>query len=569
MKEFIIGTSGHIDHGKTSLIFALTGTNPDRLAEEKRRGITTDLGFAHLELSRELSAGIIDVPGHEKFINNMLAGAGQIDMVLMVVAANEGVMPQTKEHLEILSLLHITCGVIVLTKCDLVPADEILQRRAEVKQQFADSFLADAAVAEVSVKTGDGLMHLRKLIAETAQCLTQKTSDGSFYMPIDRVFTLDGFGTVVTGVISDGRVAVGSTVELGLSGLTSRVRGIQCYGAERSEAQAGARAALNLSRVKKDELSRGTVLGTEGTLRTVSFLNVRISVLKGTKRVLQNNSRLHLFIGSTSVLCRAVLFKDVPCVEAGKSAYAQLRLEAPIVARTGDYFVLRFYSPLETIGGGVVLELSDMRIKHGDRRTAAALNILEHGTPEQKLRLAFYKNPQIKEARFLLRSLPKKTFDDTLEKLLQSGSLALSANRDFIKKPDSKAVAPVLFKPTKEQLQAAAAIKKAFSTQGYLTLTAVQLSQKTGFTVNACCHAAGYLCDNGVLVKVLPQVYLSAPAYLSALAVLEEALHKDGAITLAHYRDLLKISRKPTQVLLEYFDSMGITKMEGDFRVKA
>jgi len=355
-KHIIIGTAGHIDHGKTTLIKALTGRDTDRLEEEKKRGITIDLGFTYFDLPDGNRAGIVDVPGHEKFVNNMVAGVVGMDLVLLVIAADEGIMPQTREHMDILHLLGVENCIVVLTKCDLVDADWLELVEAEIKEELSGTFLKDAPFVKVSSTTGEGIDHLVDVIEERSQDIVgERDASAKPYLPVDRVFTISGFGTVVTGTLVTGTIQKEDTLYMYPVGREVKIRGIQVHGEEEPIAYAGQRVALNLSNVKKEEIKRGYLLAEKGSMKNTDLLDVRLHVLPDTSRVLTNHERLHLFIGTSQILCRAILL-DQEELTPGESGYVQLRLEEETAARRGDRFVVRFYSPEETIGGGVILE---------------------------------------------------------------------------------------------------------------------------------------------------------------------------------------------------------------------
>ena len=356
MKNIIIGTAGHIDHGKTTLIKALTGRNTDRWEEEQRRGITIDLGFTYFDLPSGDRAGIIDVPGHERFINNMVAGVVGMDMVLLVIAADEGIMPQTREHMDILNLLGIEKSIIVLNKCDLVDEEWMELVEEEVKEELEGTFLEHAPVVKVSAATGEGLEVLIDTISQmTSDEMMTKDISTIPRLPIDRAFTLSGFGTIITGTLVSGTITKDDLLEMYPIGKECKIRSIQVHGQDRKECYAGQRVAINLSNVKKREIKRGCVLAPPNSMKNTDLLDVRLNVLESSMRVLTNHTRLHFFTGTSEILCRAVLL-DKEEIGPGESGYVQLRLEEEIAVRRGDKFVVRFYSPMETIGGGVILE---------------------------------------------------------------------------------------------------------------------------------------------------------------------------------------------------------------------
>ena len=356
MKHIIIGTAGHIDHGKTTLIKALTGCNTDRWKEEQERGITIDLGFAFFDLPNGDRAGIVDVPGHEKFIHNMVTGVCGMDMVLLVIAADEGIMPQTKEHMDILHLLGIQKCIVVLNKMDLVDPEWLELMEEEVRDQLQDTFLKDAPVVKVSAVTGEGL---KELTDEIVKMETSEVQEKEIHtiprLPIDRVFTISGFGTIVTGTLISGIIRKDDTLQLYPWNAPCKVRNIQVHGKNVDECSAGQRVAVNLTGIKKEDISRGDVLASPNSMKGTTLLDVKLKILKDSNRIVKNRSRLHLFTGTSEVLCRTILL-DRDEVKAGEECFAQLRLEQELALRKGDRFVVRFYSPMETIGGGEVLE---------------------------------------------------------------------------------------------------------------------------------------------------------------------------------------------------------------------
>lgn len=380
MKNIIIGTAGHIDHGKTTLIKALTGHNTDRWKEEQIRGITIDLGFTYFDMKNGDRAGIIDVPGHEKFIRNMAAGVVGMDLVLLVVAADEGIMPQTREHMDILSFLGIEKSIIVLNKCDLVEDDWTDLVEEELKEELRGTFLECAPIVRVSAVTGQGLDELKDTIESmTRDEVKEKNTQTIPRLPIDRVFTLTGFGTIVTGTLISGTINRDDILELYPSGKECKIRNIQVHGEDQEQCHAGQRAAINLSNIKKSEISRGCVLAPKNSMRNTDLLDVKLSVLPDSSRTVTNRERLHLYTGTSEILCRAVLL-DCDKIEPGESGLVQLRLEEKTAVKRGDRFIVRFYSPLETIGGGVVLEPNPARKKRFDEQTIKELLRKESGS---------------------------------------------------------------------------------------------------------------------------------------------------------------------------------------------
>jgi len=378
-RHVVVGTAGHIDHGKTSLVKALTGTDTDRLPEEKARGITIDLGFAFLEEPDGLTIEVVDVPGHERFVKNMLAGVGGIDLAMLVIAADEGVMPQTREHLAICSLLHIRTGLVVLTKTDTVESDWIELVRDDVATLVRGTFLEGAPVVPVSAKTGAGLDELRATLRRLAATVPARGTDQLPRLPIDRVFTIKGFGTVVTGTLAAGALGVDDRVEVFPRGLVAKIRGLQAHGHAVERSVAGQRTAVNLQGLERAAVERGDVIGMAGTLSATTLADVVLEILHDAPRPLKSRDRVRLHAGTSEIMARALLLEGAE-LAPGKRGFARLRLEAPLVALAGDRFVIRSYSPIVTIGGGTLLDTDPPRLKRPAR--LAHLNVLESGAPE-------------------------------------------------------------------------------------------------------------------------------------------------------------------------------------------
>ncbi|MGE5589821.1 MAG: selenocysteine-specific translation elongation factor [Bacillota bacterium] len=371
MKHLIIGTAGHVDHGKTALIRALTGQETDRLPEEKARGISIDIGFAHFRLPSGRRAAVVDVPGHERFIKNMLAGATGVDLVLLVVAADEGVMPQTVEHLDILRLLDVKKGIIALTKADLVDEDWLALVREDVRQAVAGTFLETAPMVAVSSVTGQGLGELTRLLDDLLQETEPRDASGVPRLPIDRVFTRTGFGTVVTGTLVSGAIRAEDRLEVLPRGLPVRVRGLQVHGEAVERAEAGQRVAVNLTGVEKEDLARGDVLAAPGLLQPTQALAGSFYLLPSWGRPFKSGARVHLHTGTAEVLARVNLL-DRDELQPGETTYVQLRTEEPVVVGRGDRYILRSYSPMHTLGGGVVADPHG-RYKRGQAGAATEL----------------------------------------------------------------------------------------------------------------------------------------------------------------------------------------------------
>jgi selenocysteine-specific elongation factor len=373
MSSLIVGTAGHIDHGKSALVRALTGIDPDRLPEEKRRGITIDLGFADLELD-DLRLGFVDVPGHERFVKNMLAGAHGIDLLALVIAADEGVMPQTREHFDICRLLGVRNGLVVITKKDLVDEEMLVLVEDEARDLVTGSFLENAPVVAVSSRTGAGLDDLKLHLTELGKRVPPRSFDFTMRLPIDRAFSMKGFGSVVTGTLVSGKIAEGDELELLPPRIPVRVRGLQVHNKSVHEAHAGQRTAVNLAGVDTTQIERGMVLAAVGRLRPAQVIDAWIDVLPGASRGVRSRSRVRFHIGAAEVLGRVRVLESSSEIAPGKGGLAQLRLEAPVVALHGDRFILRSYSPAETIAGGVIVD--PFATKHRAREMHATMELL-------------------------------------------------------------------------------------------------------------------------------------------------------------------------------------------------
>ncbi|MEW5908169.1 MAG: selenocysteine-specific translation elongation factor [Thermodesulfobacteriota bacterium] len=382
MKQVILGTAGHIDHGKTSLIKSITGIDTDRLKEEKERGITIELGFAHLDLPSGDHLGIVDVPGHEKFVKNMVAGATGIDMVAMVIAADEGIMPQTTEHMEICSLLGIRQGVVVLTKTDLVDSDWLDLVKEEIREFSRGTFLENAPIVPVSSATGEGLPELIKTLGELSAKMEIRPPSTLLRIPIDRVFSMKGFGTVITGTLISGKVNVGEPIMIYPTGIASKVRGIQVHNQFVEKAEAGMRTAINIQGVEKTVINRGDVIARPETLKPTYMLDVMFQYLGSNTKPVKNRTRIRFHAGTSEILGNLVLLETDQLLP-GESAFAQIRLDTPIVAVKEDRFVIRSYSPVRTIGGGHVLNPIPPKHKRFRTDIVQGLTHIAKDTPEE------------------------------------------------------------------------------------------------------------------------------------------------------------------------------------------
>lgn len=382
MQNVIIGTAGHIDHGKTTLIKALTGHDTDTLKEEKERGITINLGFTYFDLPSKRRAGIVDVPGHEKFIKNMLAGVSGIDIFLLVIAADEGIMPQTEEHLNILKLLDIKKGIVVLTKIDIVDKNWLDYVIDDVKSYLQSTPFKDSPIIPVSSYTREGLDVLVKTIDEMTLEMEDRDILTDFRLPIDRVFTVSGFGTVVTGTLISGTISIGDECEVYTKGIKGKVRNIQVHEKDVDRAYAGQRVALNISGIKKEEVERGDVVARVGALENSMLIDCKLTYLESAPRSLKNRDRIKLYHGTKEVIGRVVLLDREELIP-GESTFVQFRLEEPIAARRGDKYIIRTYSPMVTIGGGTILEPNAEKHKQYDNKVIEELLMKEKGDSKE------------------------------------------------------------------------------------------------------------------------------------------------------------------------------------------
>ncbi|WP_129597345.1 selenocysteine-specific translation elongation factor [Anaerophilus nitritogenes] len=629
MGHIIIGTAGHIDHGKTTLIKALTGVDADRLKEEKKRGITIELGFAHFSLPSGKTAGIIDVPGHERFIKNMLAGALGIDIVLLVIASDEGFMPQTQEHLDILSLLEIKKGIIVLTKIDLVNKDWLNLVKEEVRERIKGTFIEDAPMVCVSATEGEGLKKLIQIVDEMTNVTDVKDIHRSFRLPIDRVFSIAGFGTVVTGTQMEGIVHVGDLIMLYPQNIQIRVRNLQVHGKSVDTSYAGQRVAINLANIKREEIFRGNVLAQVSSMEPSMMMDVRIDLLKHTKRILKNRDRVRLYHGTSEILCRIVLL-DKEELNPGESSYAQLRLEEEIVAKRGDHIVIRFYSPMETIGGGRILEANPIKHKRFKQDTIKMLQTKEEGKNEDIVEeivkrfsskfenIDFYKiqtgmskeqtlniiellvkkNVLIKflENTILHISYVEKIEENIIHILneyhyknpLKFGMLKEELKNKILNQIKSKLYDEIILyfiqkktiqqynhfialydfkiQYTKEQEKIKNQIEKIYLETPFKMPSTQELFKNIKNQKQYEQVLYGMI-DVGTLIKVDEDILIHVKNYNKAIEMLKNYIKENGAITLGEFRDLLNTTRKYALPILEIFDQKKITKRVGEKRV--
>jgi selenocysteine-specific elongation factor len=425
LKQIILGTAGHIDHGKTSLIKAVTGTDTDRLKEEKERGITIELGFAALDLPSGQHLGIVDVPGHEKFVKNMVAGATGIDIVVMVIAADEGVMPQTREHMEICTLLGVQYGMVAVTKIDMVDEEWLELALEDIRDFVRGTFLEDTPIAPVSSLTAEGIPEFIETLDNLAAEIPERPPFDLFRLPIDRVFTMKGFGTVITGTLISGRVKVGDTIMIYPSGITSKVRGIQVHNQSADKAAAGMRTAINFQGLEKEAISRGEVLSKPNTLEASYMVDISLHYLASNKKPLKNRTRIRFHTGTSEILGNVILL-DREELAPGEEAIIQLRLDSPVALVKDDRFVIRSYSPIYTIGGGEVLNPIPLKHKRLKSETIEGLKRLGDQEPEALIsyhtEASEYQGVSFSHLK-MMTNLADKQLENTLQGLLSKKTL--------------------------------------------------------------------------------------------------------------------------------------------------
>jgi selenocysteine-specific elongation factor len=628
IRPFVIGTAGHVDHGKSTLVKALTGIDPDRLAEEKARAMTIDLGFAWLTLPGGQSVSVVDVPGHERFIKNMLAGVGGIDAALLVIAADEGPMPQTVEHLAILDLLGVNRGVIVLTKADVVEGDWLDLVREEVRELVSTTALADAPLVAVSALNREGLPTLLETLEAVLASAPGTSSGTAPRLPIDRVFSVSGFGTVVTGTLSGGEINTGDELRLYPGDRRARVRGLQSHQEKVSRALPGRRTAVNLSGITTEEVRRGDVLAPPGIMTPSQRLDVRLRLLPDAPIALQQNDEVDFFSGAAELPARITLL-DRERLDPGESAWVQLRFRAPIAVLRRDRFIVRRPSPSETLGGGEIIDPNPPRHRRFRPETIAALETLAAGAPDEILLQALEQKPtEIKELATGAAGLSPQQVDEALAGLIAEGDVVILGRTDRSPGATDFAVASSLLESLARQIRdvlrsyhAAQPLRPGLAREEArrrLSITQARLFDDLIATL----AAAGELIDDGATLR-LPQFrmtldparraaadrYLAAirtqpysppgphehgldPETLAALEHLGELtkiadgvyfapeawdalvqgtlafIDSNGSMTLSQFRDHFGTSRKYAQAALEYLDQLKYTRRVGDDRVR-
>lgn len=627
-RAYVVGTAGHVDHGKSTLVRALTGIDPDRLAEEKAREMTIDLGFAWLTLPSGQSVSVVDVPGHERFIKNMLAGIGGIDAALLVVAADEGPMPQTREHLAILDLLGISRGLIVLTKADTVD-EEFLELAADAtREAVAGTTFAHAPLIATAATTGQGLDALKAALDALLADTPPRAPHGRPRLPVDRAFTIAGFGTVVTGTLLDGTLATGQEVELLPRGIRGRVRGLQTHQAKVSLALPGSRTAVNISGVAVEDVHRGDVLTTPGWLVPTHLLDVRLRMTAGAP-ALEQNDPVDLFIGASEVQARATVL-GVDRLEAGDEGWVQLRLAAPVVVVRGDRFILRRPSPSETIGGGTVMESAPRRHRRFDSGALERLESLRRGTPRDLARQLLASGPRevreviavmeleegaahviltalIDEGELLALSPEPHALSPGTFLLLEGGAVVLESRLtvmlakfhaanplkrgmpreeaksrlgltprlfdEFVAHLHRKGSviaegggAPILRMPT--HTVALPPAQRVAADALLAALAKEPYAPPDPATLGVGAETLAVLAEEGSIVRVAEGIVFARDAYDRMVTQTLSLIDAHGSVTLAQFRDAVGTSRKYAQAVMEYLDARRITRRAGDARLR-
>ena len=628
MRPFVIGTAGHVDHGKSTLVKALTGIDPDRLAEEKARAMTIDLGFAWLTLPSGQSVSVVDVPGHERFIKNMLAGVGGIDAALLVVAADEGPMPQTVEHLAILDLLGVDRGVIVLTKADAAEADWLDLVREEIRELVSTTTLADAPIVAVSAITGEGLPALLDTLEAVLASAPGTQSGNAPRLPVDRVFSVSGFGTVVTGTLSGGEIATGDELRLYPGDRRARVRGLQSHQEKVSRALPGRRTAVNLSGITTEEVRRGDVLAPPGIMTPSQRLDARIRLLSDAPVALKQNDEVDFFTGAAELPARITLL-DRERLDPGESAWVQFRFRAPVAVLKNDRFIVRRPSPSETLGGGEIVDPHPPRHRRFRPETIAALETLAAGAPDEILLQALEQRPvEIKELRVGAAGLSAAQVDEALAQLVAEGDAVVLGVLGRAAGSSDFAIATSLLGSLTQQITEV--LRSHHASQPLRPgLAREEARRRLGISqprlfdeLIATLAGTGALIDDGATLR-LPQFRMTldparraaADQYLAAirahpytppgphehgldaetLAALEHLgevakiadgvyfapeawdalvngtlafIDSNDSITLSQFRDYFGTSRKYAQAALEYLDQLKYTRRIGDDRVR-
>ncbi len=630
MKQIILGTAGHIDHGKTSLIKALTGIDTDRLKEEKERGITIELGFAHIELPGGKRVGIVDVPGHEKFVKNMVAGATGIDLVALVIAADEGIMPQTREHLEICGLLKIEHGLVVLTKIDMVESDWLAMVKDDIAEYLSDTFLAKAPIVEVSSVTGKGLKEFVQVLEELVLKVPERDLGNIFRLPIDRVFTMKGFGTVITGTTVSGKIQTGDEVTIYPQKIPSRIRGMQVHNKEVNEVRAGLRTAINLQGLEKAAIHRGNILAAKGSLRPTYMVDVIFELLPSAPRKLKNRAKVRFHTGTSEIISTVVLL-DRDELEPGDTCFVQIRLDEPIAVLRNDRFVLRSYSPVRTIGGGEILNSLPVKKKRFSEAVLSEMKMLHSGNLNEIIELFVslgrFRGTDQAELPFLT-NIGKKKLDELIKALEAQRRIVLFdkekntlIHADFLNRAKDEILKtitqyhkdfPLKAGLLKEELRSKSTGAKNPKLFNYLLnhlsqeniivqekeavrlkdhqVTLAQDQEKTRqkleerylksslqppyfkelkeeFPGNVAREVLEVMVKEGVLLKIKEDLFFHRKIIEELEGRLVNFLKAHGTITTPQFKEMTGTSRKYTIPLIEYFDRAQLTVRVGDSRV--
>ena len=625
MRPVVIGTAGHIDHGKTALVGRLTGIDTDRLKEEKERGISIDLGFAHLTLPSGRRVAIVDVPGHERFVKNMLAGATGIDLVLLVIAADEGVKPQTREHLAIVDLLHVRRGVVALTKSDLAPPERIRASTDQARKLLAGTALADAPILPVSSTTGAGIDAVVEELERAVAAIEPRDASQAARLPVDRVFSVEGIGTVVTGTLWSGTVKPGDTLERLPASKTLRVRQVEVHDAAVPEAHAGNRTALALHGASREDLERGDWLVTPGRFRASDILDVRLTLLRDLEKQLEHRARVRVHLGASEILGRVVLPGAEPLLP-GETAFVQLRLESPVVAVPRDRLILRSYSPATTIAGATVIDPSAAKRARLDPAAESRLRTLETGTLEARIQrlaadsrgdgvrveemaLRLGEEPsrvevaattatgllRLKGGTFLDRAAWNRALElveATVRKYGEAHQLRHGVGKGELKGLLAEKIGAGVFD---EALDTLLAEKKLVTSKDRIAVPNAgpalseeqeralrrieERLQGSGFQVPDLpgvlrdvppsakpAELARYLVESGRAVKVTTELLYPAPLWAEIERRVRDHFGRAPSLTMAEFKELLQVSRKYAVPLLEHLDRTGLTRRQGDLR---
>ncbi len=628
MKHVVMGTAGHIDHGKTTLVKRLTGIDTDRLKEEKIRGMTIELGFAPMKLPSGAELSIVDVPGHEKFVKTMVAGAAGIDFALLVIAADEGIMPQTEEHIDILKLLGVKNGITAITKSDLADDSEIEKLKVEIREYLDQHWMEGVPIIPISAQSGRGIDELIRMIDEMTAKASREVNRQLFRMPVDRVFTMTGYGTVLTGTVTGGTAVKGQVVDVLPEGLKAKVRGIQVHNKQVEQAIMGDRCALNLAGLDKSKVGRGSVVAEAGMVEPVNLVDAALTSIKD-KEEIKHNQRVHVNIGTKEVLARIRLI-GADSIPSGESGYGQIRFEEPVVALRGDKFIIRKYSPVNTIGGGRVLFHYCENRKRSSQETMQFFKLADSQDPKKLLEHILEMSDHLVNIAELFRYTleDKERIKNVLKNLLDTGRAVYIKEIDkyfsmtFYQKAIEdineefqrlQAVHPYRFQITKEEMKSrvfpqinakdytafinylaenhkfrlkdnaiqlteddladsifekkeVTEIRNYLQKQQFNSFTARMLADETGINIKQTEEILKFLQAIRLVEKLDDSQYIDYLALKKAAVILIGTLDEKGTITAAVFRDLLNTGRKTAILILEYFDSVKVTHRDGDVR---